>query len=186
MPPEIRQRPALTDEVVDQHIAGAFQHGSAEPGLTRKPIEASGSRMCNDVGLNDPVIDRPTEPFGQDIRQCFWNGIDTRCLKGMRTEEYWLRTCDQPKQRLDPLIVKCVKHEPAGSIGIAGFRCLVVNMLFYKGLRSMKEHIRKGLPRHSGWEHAGTEAEEWVVTRPACRRQSPASYKYLELKQTCL
>lgn len=177
MPPEIRQRPALTDEVIDQHVAGAFTHGSTEPGLTRKPIEASGSRMRNDVGLNDSVIDWPTEPSGQSIRQCFWNGIDTRCLKGMRTDEYWLRTCHQPKQSLDPLIIQGVKHEPAGSIGIARLRCLVGNMLFYKGLSGMKEHIWKGLPRHSGWEHTGAEADEWIVNSPACRRPSSASYK---------
>ncbi|MYD87168.1 MAG: hypothetical protein F4137_06475 [Acidobacteria bacterium] len=85
---QIRQRAALTDEVVRHDVSTSPLDGSAEGSLPRQPGVAAGAGMADDVGLVDGRIVPNAQLLAQQLCECGRDCVEAVALVGVRAHEY--------------------------------------------------------------------------------------------------
>lgn len=86
MPAKVCKCPALSNEIVDQHIIGGLQ-SAFEHSRERQSVIAIGSRVSDSIDLDDPNLQMQIELLSQMPRKYPGDRIHSRCFKGVYRQQ---------------------------------------------------------------------------------------------------
>ncbi len=123
---QVRQRSALSDEIVYHDVAVPFPNIARESGLASKATVSVRTCVINDISLHDGSLASDTQFVPEKCRQRNRNGVDPVALTGMRTDQrgpaFPADFCNQRPHSCDTFFVNQIKEQPCRSLDVARFR----------------------------------------------------------------
>lgn len=143
---QIRQRSALTDEVVYEEIRATFNDRALEYGRTHHTLPSRRARMVHYIGLDDTGIHFQIESFGQQLGKSTGDPVVSQILEGMNRDKGRPLTGIQSMYRLVSLTRGQLGRQALCRRHVARLRRLVLGVLLYRAFGRRENDRREAVP----------------------------------------